>query len=96
VRSEGLGKLKTFIRLIGSRPLDLPACSIVPQPLRYRMLHFTKFISYVLELSLADRSNTRAFVKLSRAKCVVKNKLPDDIKIVQSSIEIVLACSGIG
>jgi hypothetical protein len=31
VRLEGLGKLKK-IHLIGTRTLDLPACSIVPQP----------------------------------------------------------------
>jgi hypothetical protein len=37
VRSEGLGKLKTFIHLIGSRTLDLPACSVMLQPLRYRV-----------------------------------------------------------
>jgi hypothetical protein len=27
---EGLGKLKTFLHLIGSRTHDLPACSIAP------------------------------------------------------------------
>jgi hypothetical protein len=37
VPQEGLGKLKEFIHLIGSRTRDLPACSIVPQPLRYRV-----------------------------------------------------------
>jgi hypothetical protein len=30
VRPEGLGKLKTFIHLIGSRTRDLATCSIVP------------------------------------------------------------------
>jgi hypothetical protein len=30
VRPEGLGKLKNFIHLIGSRTRDLPACSTVP------------------------------------------------------------------
>jgi hypothetical protein len=30
VRPEGLGKLKKFILLIGSRTHDLPVCSIVP------------------------------------------------------------------
>jgi hypothetical protein len=29
VRPEGLGKLKKFIHLIGSRTRDLPACSIL-------------------------------------------------------------------
>jgi hypothetical protein len=37
MRPEGLGKLKEFIHLIGSRTRDLPACSIMPQPLRYRV-----------------------------------------------------------
>jgi hypothetical protein len=32
VRPEGLGKLKKYIHLKGSRTLDLPACTIVPQP----------------------------------------------------------------
>jgi hypothetical protein len=36
VRLEGLGKLKK-IHLIGSRTGDLPVCSIVIQPLGYRM-----------------------------------------------------------
>jgi hypothetical protein len=35
VRPEGLGKLKKLTELIGSRTRDLPACIIVPQPLRY-------------------------------------------------------------
>jgi hypothetical protein len=35
MRPEGLGKVKTFIYLIRSRISDLPACSIVTQPLRY-------------------------------------------------------------
>jgi hypothetical protein len=29
---KGLGKLKKFNDLIGNKTLDLPACSIVPQP----------------------------------------------------------------
>jgi hypothetical protein len=37
VRPEGLGKFKIFVYLIGSRTLNLPARSIVPQPLRYRV-----------------------------------------------------------
>jgi hypothetical protein len=36
VRPEGLGKLEK-IYLIGTRSLDLPVCSLVPQPLRYRV-----------------------------------------------------------
>jgi hypothetical protein len=35
VRPEGLGKLKTLINFILSRTRDLPACNIVPHPLRY-------------------------------------------------------------
>jgi hypothetical protein len=38
VRLEGLSALKKYIHLISSRTLDLPACSIVPQLLRYRVL----------------------------------------------------------
>jgi hypothetical protein len=37
VRLEGLGKLKKFIRLTWFRTHDLPACSIVPRALRYRV-----------------------------------------------------------
>jgi hypothetical protein len=37
VRQGGLGKLKQVIHFIGSRSHDLQACSIVPQPLRYRV-----------------------------------------------------------
>jgi hypothetical protein len=36
VGPEGLCKLKKFIHLIGPRTRDLPASSIVSQPLRYR------------------------------------------------------------
>jgi hypothetical protein len=36
VLPEGLGKLEK-IHLIGTRSRDLPVCSIVPQPLRYRV-----------------------------------------------------------
>jgi hypothetical protein len=41
VRPEGLGKLKK-IHLIGARSRDLPVCSIVPQPLRYRVPPFLR------------------------------------------------------
>jgi hypothetical protein len=37
VRLEGLDNLKNFIYLIGSRTHNLPSCSIVPQPLLYRV-----------------------------------------------------------
>jgi hypothetical protein len=36
MRPEGLGKLEK-IHLIGTRSRDLPVCSLVPQPLRYRV-----------------------------------------------------------
>jgi hypothetical protein len=36
VRPEGLSKLEK-IHLIGTRSPDLPVCSIVSQPLRYRV-----------------------------------------------------------
>jgi hypothetical protein len=38
---KGLGKLKKLIQFIWSRTRDLPACSVVPQPLRYCMLSAT-------------------------------------------------------
>jgi hypothetical protein len=37
VRPEGLDELKKCIHLIGSRARVLPACSIVLQPIRYRV-----------------------------------------------------------
>jgi hypothetical protein len=40
LRPEGLGKLKKCIYLIGCRIRDLPACSVVPQPLRFCVLHY--------------------------------------------------------
>jgi hypothetical protein len=41
VRLEGVDRLKKFIHLIGSRTRDLPACSIVPQPLLCYKQEFT-------------------------------------------------------
>jgi hypothetical protein len=38
---EGLDKLKKLIPIIGTRTRDLPACSIVPQPLHYDVLYIT-------------------------------------------------------
>jgi hypothetical protein len=37
MRLEGLGKLNKSDDIIGSQTRDLPACSIVHQPLRYRV-----------------------------------------------------------
>jgi hypothetical protein len=34
---EGLSQLRKIIYLVGSQTRDLPACSILPQPLRYRV-----------------------------------------------------------
>jgi hypothetical protein len=45
VRPAGLGKLKKFIHLIAPRTLDLPACSIVPQPLRPKVKTYLCFIN---------------------------------------------------
>jgi hypothetical protein len=39
VQLEGLGQLTKFSYLVRSRTRDLPACSIVPQPIRYLVLH---------------------------------------------------------
>jgi hypothetical protein len=39
MRAEGLGKFEKFFHLVGYRTRDLPACSIVPYPLRFRVLH---------------------------------------------------------
>jgi hypothetical protein len=37
MRPEGLGKLITFDHFLGSGTRDLPASSVEPQPLRYRV-----------------------------------------------------------
>jgi hypothetical protein len=50
VRLEGLGKWKQFSDLIGNQTHDLPACSIVPQPimlLQARFLCDVAFFYYV-------------------------------------------------
>jgi hypothetical protein len=47
VRPEGLGKLKKSIHFIGFRAPTLPDCSIVRQPLRYRMSPETRL--YVIQ-----------------------------------------------
>jgi hypothetical protein len=38
VRLEGLGKLETFIHFIDFGTRNITACSVVPQPLRKRVL----------------------------------------------------------
>jgi hypothetical protein len=40
MRPEGLGKLKIFIHIIVSRTRYLPACSVLPCPVRYHMLQY--------------------------------------------------------
>jgi hypothetical protein len=47
VRPGGLGKFKK-IHPIGTRSRDLPACSIVPQPLRYRVPPLFLFFFLIL------------------------------------------------
>jgi hypothetical protein len=51
VRLEGLGKLKKFIHLIGSRARDFPARSVVSQPTTLPLvpiapLYWTRSIAY--------------------------------------------------
>jgi hypothetical protein len=41
VQPEGSGKLMKFDYLIGSGTHDLPACGVVPQPLRCRVPHLS-------------------------------------------------------
>jgi hypothetical protein len=51
VRPEGLVKLKKLIHCIGSRTRDLPARTIVPQPLRSRMIYIYIYIYPYNELT---------------------------------------------
>jgi hypothetical protein len=46
VRLEGLSKLKRFIHLIEPWSRDLSACSILSQPLRYRVPKFSRYFSW--------------------------------------------------
>jgi hypothetical protein len=50
VRPEGLGKLRKFVHLIGSPSRDIPACSIVPYPLRYHVTLALSSVEYILKL----------------------------------------------
>jgi hypothetical protein len=56
VRLEGLGNLKKIIYLIGSRTSDLPACSIVPQPLLYRVPLLHKMCLNCTGLSMVQQN----------------------------------------
>jgi hypothetical protein len=47
VRPEGFGKSKQIIHINGSRTRDLPFCSTVPEPLRYRVLPYTENMDLV-------------------------------------------------
>jgi hypothetical protein len=55
VWQEALGKLKKFIHFIGSRTRDLPAPSIVPQPLRCNKISLIAL--HVSDLPLNSLSN---------------------------------------
>jgi hypothetical protein len=56
MRTDILGKLKKLIYLIGSRSRDLPTCSIVLQPLRYRVLPGTvKAILFFVNLPVFSK-----------------------------------------
>jgi hypothetical protein len=57
VQEEGIGKLKKFIHLIGSRTPDLPPVAIVPSPLRYRAPRATAAVLSNI-LSSARQSRT--------------------------------------
>jgi hypothetical protein len=60
VRPEGLGKLKRFIHLIGSRTHGLPVCSIVPQALRcWYELHWMT----ILRISFYSGADSSLFEK---------------------------------
>jgi hypothetical protein len=56
---EGLGKLKkNSLHFMGSRTRNLPACSIVPQPLRYRALerHVVHITVHIICIALVNWS----------------------------------------
>jgi hypothetical protein len=53
VRLEGLGKLKKFNNFIGFRTCNLPACSIVLQPLRYSRSYQLSNCGYFRETKAA-------------------------------------------
>jgi hypothetical protein len=48
VRLEGLGTFKNFIHLIESKTSDLPACSIVPQPLPQTVIDASKEVGVLV------------------------------------------------
>jgi hypothetical protein len=61
VRPEGLGQLRKFIHFIVSRTRDLPACSIVPQPLRYRGVpYFNLYVLVIAETKVSERNGADA------------------------------------
>jgi hypothetical protein len=62
VRPEGLGKFEK-IHLIGTWSRDRPACSIVPQPLRYRVPPSTVDIWHSMRRTTAANENIYGFCK---------------------------------
>jgi hypothetical protein len=85
VRPERLGKLKKFVHLIGTR--DLPACTIVPQPLRYRvpqnrLIGQVKIISVILYLMAARvlKSTLCSFTDYSYYNVVKKSAFVQLVK----------------
>jgi hypothetical protein len=75
VRPEGLGKSKKFIHLNGPRIRDLPACSLVPQPLRYCVLLISYEVTGVFSL-LPPSSCTRSRGRLSLEQKWISGSLP--------------------
>jgi hypothetical protein len=61
---EGLGKLKKFIYLIGSRTRDFSASCIVPLPLRYRVIAYKSMEIPVKPLLMLDPLSAATAQKL--------------------------------
>jgi hypothetical protein len=70
VRPKGVGKLKTFIYLVGFGTRDLPACSTVPQPIRYCVPPLTLFKICDLQQILLNS------VASVRDRTIAKERLP--------------------
>jgi hypothetical protein len=74
MRPQGFGKLEK-IYLIGTRYRDLPVCSLVPQPLRYRVPHSIKRNYFIfIGMSLAPRKYPyfEAAVGLARGHMILR------------------------
>jgi hypothetical protein len=79
---EGLGKLKKFIHLIGSRTRDLPSYSTVPQSLRYCVPHIIRVRQIIrnikgarLVTALLEMRTMRSQDKILVGKCEAKRTL---------------------